>query len=135
MSLAELEEGGGYDNEDKEDDDDNDDYDDDNDDDNDEDDVMDMLLRTHYEATHDVVGRVRIHRFVNPECYSHGPDGEEYLMAKALVLDVVETDRTRMRKHLEDGNKRRGSSTGPPSPPTATTTAAALSKLEGQRRK
>ncbi len=57
----------------------------------DEEDVMDILLRTHYEATHDVVGRVRIHRFVNPECFTDDPPGgEEYLMAEATILDVIE---------------------------------------------
>ncbi|KAL7542777.1 hypothetical protein ACHAXR_013119 [Thalassiosira sp. AJA248-18] len=69
-----------------------------NNDENDDsgDDIMDILLRTHYEATHDVVGRVKIHRFVNPECFSEGPDGEEYLMAEATILDVVENDRVKM---------------------------------------
>jgi len=60
--------------------------------------IMDILLRTHYEATHDVVGRVKIHRFVNPECFDEGPEGEEYLMAEATVLDVVENDHARMLK-------------------------------------
>lgn len=60
-------------------------------DEDDEEDVMDILLRTHYEATHDVVGRVRIHRFVNPECFTEDPPGgEEYLMAEATILDVVD---------------------------------------------
>ncbi|KAL3787020.1 hypothetical protein HJC23_010637 [Cyclotella cryptica] len=53
-------------------------------------DFMDVLLETHYEATHDVVGRVKIHRFVNPECWQDGPDGEEYLMAEATVFDLIE---------------------------------------------
>ena len=140
MSLEEAFEeatngfGGGYDSDDEDNDDDDDDDNEDEDEDEDEDDVMDVLLRTHYEATHDVVGRVRIHRFVNPECYSDGPEGEEYLMAEATVLDSVETDRTRMRKLLEDrGNERRASSsTGASSSPPSAATTASLN-LEGQQ--
>ncbi|KAL7486079.1 hypothetical protein ACHAW6_011691 [Cyclotella cf. meneghiniana] len=60
-------------------------------------DFIDVLLDTHYEATHDVVGRVKIHRFVNPECWQHGPDGEEYLMAEATVLDLIENGQTKMK--------------------------------------
>lgn len=52
--------------------------------------LRDRLLRTHYEATHDVVGRVRIHRLVNPERFA---GGDEYLRAEATVLDMVEGDR------------------------------------------
>ena len=52
-------------------------------------DIMDILLQTHYEATHDCIGRVKIHRFVNPECWEDGPDGEEYLMAEASIVDLV----------------------------------------------
>lgn len=55
-------------------------------------DIMDILLQTHYEATHDCIGRVKIHRFVNPECWEDGPDGEEYLMAEASIVDLVETE-------------------------------------------
>lgn len=61
-------------------------------------DVMDILLRTHYEATHDVVGRVKIHRFVNPDCLAEGPEGEDYLMAEATILDVIDNDRVKMLK-------------------------------------
>jgi len=75
-------------------------------------DFMDILLQTHYEATHDVVGRVKIHRFVNPECFNDGPQGDEYLMAEASILEVIEDDRTKM---LQGRKKRRRSS--------ATTTA------------
>ena len=64
--------------------------------------MMDMLLRTHYEATHDVVGRVKIHRFVNPQCYSDGPEGEEYLMAESTVLDLVENNWARSKMLLKD---------------------------------
>ncbi|ACI64496.1 predicted protein [Thalassiosira pseudonana CCMP1335] len=71
-------------------------------------DFLDVLLETHYEATHDVVGRVKIHRFVNPECWDDGPDGEEYLMAEATILDVVENDRSKM---IED-RKNRGAQAG-----------------------
>jgi hypothetical protein len=70
--------------------------------DEEDDNMMDMLLRTHYEATHDVVGRVRIHRFVNPQCYNDGPEGEEYLMAESTVLDLVENDRARTKMLLKD---------------------------------
>ncbi|KAL7471315.1 hypothetical protein ACHAXS_011644 [Conticribra weissflogii] len=66
------------------------------DDDEDEEEIMSALLQTHYEAKHDVVGRVKIHRFVNPECWNDGPDSEEYLMAEATILDVVDSDRARM---------------------------------------
>ncbi|KAL7443751.1 hypothetical protein ACHAXM_009034 [Skeletonema potamos] len=52
-------------------------------------DIMDILLQTHYEATHDCIGRVKIHRFVNPECWEDGPDGEEYLMAEASIVDLI----------------------------------------------
>ena len=55
-------------------------------------DVMDILLQTHYEATHDCIGRVKIHRFVNPECWEDGPDGEEYLMAEASIIDLIGTE-------------------------------------------
>lgn len=55
-------------------------------------DIMDILLQTHYEATHDCIGRVKIHRFVNPECWEDGPDGEEYLMAEASIVDLVGTE-------------------------------------------
>ena len=75
-------------------------------------DFMDILLQTHYEATHDVVGRVKIHRFVNPECFNDGPQGDEYLMAEASILEVIEDDRTKM---LQERKKRRRAS--------ATTTA------------
>jgi len=75
------------------------------DDDEDEEEIMSALLQTHYEAKHDVVGRVKIHRFVNPECWNDGPDSEEYLMAEATILDVVDNDRARMldqrRKKLQ----------------------------------
>lgn len=81
-------------------------------------DIMDILLRTHYEATHDVVGRVKIHRFVNPECY--GPEGEEYLMAEATILDNVENDRVKM---LEERIARRA---------TATAAAAQVAEEEQQ---
>ena len=72
-------------------------------------DFMDILLRTHYEATHDVVGRVKIHRFVNPECFNDGPQGDEYLMAEASILEVIEDDRTKMLK--ERKKRRRASAT------------------------
>eukprot|EP00580_Thalassiosira_gravida_P014687 CAMPEP_0201681306 /NCGR_PEP_ID=MMETSP0494-20130426/51046_1 /ASSEMBLY_ACC=CAM_ASM_000839 /TAXON_ID=420259 /ORGANISM="Thalassiosira gravida, Strain GMp14c1" /LENGTH=857 /DNA_ID=CAMNT_0048165047 /DNA_START=288 /DNA_END=2861 /DNA_ORIENTATION=+ len=69
-------------------------------------DIMDILLRTHYEATHDVVGRVKIHRFVNPECYNEsGPEGEDYLMAEATVLEVVENDHAKMLKERKKRQK------------------------------
>jgi len=71
-------------------------------------DFMDILLQTHYEATHDVVGRVKIHRFVNPECFNDGPNGDEYLMAEASILEVIEDDRTKM---LQERKKRRRAST------------------------
>jgi hypothetical protein len=61
------------------------------------DDIMDILLQTHYEATHDCIGRVKIHRFVNPQCWEDGPDGEEYLMAEASVVDIV-TDEPKGRE-------------------------------------
>ena len=73
------------------------------DEDDENDDIMEALLQTHYEATHDVVGRVKIHRFLNPECWDDGPDGEEYLMAEATILDVVEDDRAKM---LEERRRR-----------------------------
>lgn len=55
-----------------------------------EDDVMDVLLQSHYEATHDVIGRVKIHRFVNPEVFAEGPDSREYLMAETSIVELVE---------------------------------------------
>ena len=55
-----------------------------------EDDFMDVLLQSHYEATHDVIGRVKIHRFVNPEVFSEGPDSREYLMAETSIVELVE---------------------------------------------
>ncbi|KAL7537051.1 hypothetical protein ACHAWF_005646 [Thalassiosira exigua] len=61
----------------------------------DSEDAMDILLSTHYEATHDVVGRVKINRFVNPESYGEGPEGDEYLMAETTILDVVDNDRAK----------------------------------------
>jgi len=82
-------------------------------------DFMDILLQTHYEATHDVVGRVKIHRFVNPECFNDGPQGDEYLMAEASILEVIEDDRTKM---LQERKKRRRSS--------ATTTATSEEEEE-----
>ncbi|KAL3817194.1 hypothetical protein ACHAXA_007737 [Cyclostephanos tholiformis] len=124
MTLEELEEisGGlvGYANDD----------DDDDDDDDDVEDVMNMLLRTHYEATHDVVGRVRIHRFVNPECYNDGPEGEEYLMAEATVLDVVENDTTKMRRMIEERKRRLREAQQ--APPTTTMTATRLDAQQQQ---
>jgi hypothetical protein len=105
--------------------------DDDDDDDDDDDEIIDMLLRTHYEATHDIVGRVRIHRFVNPECYSDGPEGEEYLMAEATVLDVAENDKTKMRRMMEERKRRsREAQQAQQAPPTTTATA---SKMDGQQ--
>ena len=94
LTMEELEDlvGSYHDVDEEEDEEDYGDFVDIGDDDNvDEEDVMDLLLRTHYEATHDVVGRVRIHRFVNPECFTDDPPGgEEYLMAEATILDVIE---------------------------------------------
>ena len=95
--MKELEEMVGIDFDDEDDDD-----DDDSEYDEEDDDMMDLLLRTHYEATHDVVGRVKIHRFVNPQCYSDGPEGEEYLMAESTVLDLVENNRARSKMLLMD---------------------------------
>lgn len=103
MSMEELEEmvgivdGESYDEDDS----------DDDDDDDGDDGVIEMLLRTHYEATHDVVGRVRIHRFVNPECYSDGPEGEEYLMAEVTVLDGMENDLASTKKNMLEDRKGR----------------------------
>jgi len=103
-------------------------------------DIMDILLRTHYEATHDVVGRVKIHRFVNPECY--GPEGEEYLMAEATVLDNVENDRVKM---LEERIARRATATAaaqvveeepqPTITSTSLTTAARVMEEQAQAMK
>lgn len=93
LTMEELEDlvGSYHDADEEEDEEDYGDFVDIGDDDDDEEDVMDILLRTHYEATHDVVGRVRIHRFVNPECFTEDPPGgEEYLMAEATILDVIE---------------------------------------------
>jgi hypothetical protein len=101
MSMKELEEMVGTDF-DFDDDDEEEEDDDDSVYDEEDDNMMDMLLRTHYEATHDVVGRVRIHRFVNPQCYNDGPEGEEYLMAESTVLDLVENDRARTKMLLKD---------------------------------
>ena len=101
MSMKELEEMVGTDF-DFGDDDEEEEDDDDSVYDEEDDNMMDMLLRTHYEATHDVVGRVRIHRFVNPQCYNDGPEGEEYLMAESTVLDLVENDRARAKMLLKD---------------------------------
>ena len=67
-------------------------------------DIMDILLQTHYEATHDCIGRVKIHRFVNPEIWEDGPDGEEYLMAEASIVDLVGTE--------EVGKERKMASAG-----------------------
>lgn len=58
--------------------------------DGDADGLMEILQQTRYQATHDVVGRVRIRRLANPEGYV---EGEEYLLAEATILDVVEGDR------------------------------------------
>ncbi|KAL3804599.1 hypothetical protein ACHAW5_007674 [Stephanodiscus triporus] len=110
-------------------------------DNDDDDDLMDMLLMTHYEATHDVVGRVRIHRFVNPECYTDGPEGEEYLMAEATVLDVVENERTKTRKALEDRKRRSkeaalgGSASSSSSKATTTKTTTTALKFEGKQQR
>ena len=93
-----------------------------------EDDIMEMLLRTHYEATHDVVGRVKIHRFVNPECYSDGFEGDEYLMAEATILDVVENDRAKMLS--ERKRRRKAAATQEVEEPVEL-----VRKLEGQKAK
>ena len=55
-----------------------------------EDDVMDVLLQSHYEATHDVIGRVKIHRFINPDAWAEGPDSREYLMAETSIVELVD---------------------------------------------
>mmetsp|Transcript_22620 Transcript_22620/g.48982 ORF Transcript_22620/g.48982 Transcript_22620/m.48982 type:complete len:864 (-) Transcript_22620:68-2659(-) len=91
-------------------------------------DFMDILLRTHYEATHDVVGRVKIHRFTNPEVYSEGPEGEEYLMAEATVLDVVDNDRVKM---LKERKKRAVQELGEEQP-TSSTSLTATRTFEDQ---
>ena len=52
-------------------------------------DLSDVLLDTHYEASHDVVGRVRIHRVMNPECWTDGAEELEYLLAEASVIESI----------------------------------------------
>ena len=54
----------------------------------------------HYEATHDVVGRVKIQRFLNPGDFWNDAarSGEDYLMAEVTILDLVENDRVLVRK-------------------------------------
>ena len=74
-------------------------------------DIRDILLQTHYEATHDVVGRVKIHRIVNPEVYSEGYKGDEYLMAEATILDLVENDRVKMLKERKQRKTAAAAST------------------------
>lgn len=69
------------------------------------DDIMDILLQTHYEATHDCIGRVKIHRFVNPQCWEDGPDGEEYLMAEASVVDIVTDEPKGREKNMVSAEK------------------------------
>lgn len=64
-------------------------------------DFSDVLLDTHYEATHDVVGIVKIHKFVNPECWDDEPEEEEYLMAEATLVDL-----TSGTKKKADGAKK-----------------------------
>lgn len=68
-------------------------------------DIMDILLQTHYEATHDCIGRVKIHRFVNPECWEDGPDGEEYLMAEASIVDLVGTEELSKERNMASVQK------------------------------
>ena len=147
LTMEELEElvGSSY----HDDEEDEDDYDDfvDMDDDEDDDDVMEMLLRTHYEATHDVVGRVRIHRFVNPECFTDDPPGgEEYLMAEATILDVMEEKEEGKKKGRESSGvelmrEKKLSSAASASaasqgtngkPSTTTTPATSTLQLEGE---
>lgn len=95
-------------------------------------DIMDILLRTHYEATHDVVGRVKIHRFTNPEVYSDGPEVEEYLMAEATVLDVVDSDRVKM---LRERKKRAVQEVENEQPTPSTTSLAGASRKVGDQSK
>lgn len=66
---------------------------------------MDILLQTHYEATHDCIGRVKIHRIVNPECWEDGPDGEEYLMAEASIVDLVGTEELSKERNMASVEK------------------------------
>ncbi|KAK1747550.1 hypothetical protein QTG54_001513 [Skeletonema marinoi] len=68
-------------------------------------DIMDILLQTHYEATHDCIGRVKIHRFVNPECWEDGPDGDEYLMAEASIVDLVGTEELSKERNMASVEK------------------------------
>lgn len=111
-------------------------------DEDDEEDVMDILLRTHYEATHDVVGRVRIHRFVNPDCFTEDPPGgEEYLMAEATILDLVDEGKgggeielmreQKLRAAASRGTKVKAQQTTTTSTTAATPSTNALS-LEGE---
>lgn len=51
-------------------------------------DFADVMLDTHYEASHDVVGIVKLHKVVNPECWKDVPEEEEYLMAEATIVEL-----------------------------------------------
>jgi len=61
-------------------------------------DFSDVLLDTHYEASHDVVGIVKIHKIVNPECWDDEPEEEEYLMAEATMVDLMSDTKKKANK-------------------------------------
>lgn len=66
-------------------------------------DFADVMLDTHYEASHDIVGIVKLHRVVNPECWTDDPENEEYLMAEATVTQLFTTkDPTKLVSTAEE---------------------------------
>ncbi|KAL7503981.1 hypothetical protein ACHAXN_003188 [Cyclotella atomus] len=68
--------------------------------DTDEVDLDDLLLDNHYEASHDIVGIVKIQSVLNPECWTDDPEEEEYLMAEATVVELTSRSKDRAKPRL-----------------------------------
>ncbi len=100
------------------------------------DDIMDILLQTHYEASHDCIGRVKIHRFVNPQCWEDGPDGEEYLMAEASVVDIVTDEPKGREKNMASVEKSASElQAGMDGQPSSSPSFSTAMKMEEQQKR
>jgi hypothetical protein len=66
----------------------------------DDNDLDGLLLDKHYEASHDIVGIVKIQSVLNPECWTDDPEEEEYLMAEATMVELTSTSRDRAKPRL-----------------------------------